>query len=166
MRQVARRLGVQRGQHQERARLSRRDERAGQFAREVKAGIDVDRMHLRPRFVGDGQNVIGLPPRRRGAVHEVRHLPERRPRLRQQRVAGVAAGQVADPRQREFRLRRARCGGCDRIRVRRRTPSARLRRPAPGQWRGRCRCPRRSPAPPRARDRRDCSAGSWCRRLR
>ena len=32
-----------------------RDELAGELASEVKAGIDVDRMHLLPGFPGDGQ---------------------------------------------------------------------------------------------------------------
>ena len=39
----------------------------GEFAREVKARVDIDRMHLPPGLVTHDKNVIGLASRRRGA---------------------------------------------------------------------------------------------------
>ena len=106
MRQVARRRRVQRSQQQERARLPRRDQLKRQLARQMKAGIEIDRMHPLPGFGVDGQRMIGLAPRRRGAVDEMGHLPERGLRVRQQRIAGVASGEIADPRHRQLRPRR------------------------------------------------------------
>ena len=95
----------------------RRDQRARQFAREVKAGVDVDRAHLRPRLVADGHGMIGLAPRRRRAVNEMRHPPDRRLRMRQQRIAGGAIREVADEGKRQFRPRRGFDRLGDRIRV-------------------------------------------------
>ena len=106
MRQVARRAGVQRGQEQERAGLLRRDQFSREFAGEVKAGIDIDRTHLRPGLLADRESVIGLAPRRRGAVNEMRHLANRRPCLRQQRIAHGGIGEVADEGHGQFRPRR------------------------------------------------------------
>ena len=78
MRQVARRAGVQRGQKQERAGLLGCDQRTREVACEMKAGVEVDRMHLRPGLLADRHGVIGLAPRRRRAVNEVRHPPDGR----------------------------------------------------------------------------------------
>ena len=59
-RQVARRTGVERGKEQERAGLIGCDQSSRQFARKVKAGVEVDGMHLLPALVADSQGVIGL----------------------------------------------------------------------------------------------------------
>ena len=76
-----------------------------QFAREVKAGIDIDRAHLFPGLGADGERVIGLAPRRRRAVNEVRHLPDGGLRIGQQRIAGRTLRQISNPRHRQFRPR-------------------------------------------------------------
>jgi hypothetical protein len=47
----------------------------------------------------------------------MRHLSERRACVRQQRIAGRALREVADPRDCELRLRRACGGGLDRVLV-------------------------------------------------
>ena len=117
MRQVARRAGVQRGQEQKRAGLMRGDELSRQFAREMKAGIDIDRPHLLPGLARDRERVIGLAPRRRRAVNEVRHLPHGGLRVGQQRIAGGALCEIAGPCHRQFRPRRSLDGGCDGILV-------------------------------------------------
>jgi hypothetical protein len=72
----------------------------------MKAGIDIDGAHPLPGFGVDRERMIGLAPRRRGAVDEVGDLPECGLRFGQQRVAGLAPGEVADPRHRQLRPRR------------------------------------------------------------
>jgi hypothetical protein len=106
MRQIARRAGMERREQQERAGCFRRDQVAGQFAREVKAALEIDRMHLRPDLGRDGHGVIGLASRRRGAVDEMGHPPERRLRVLQQRLTRGWACEIADPRQRDIRSSR------------------------------------------------------------
>ena len=68
---------MQRSQKQKRAGLVRGDELSREFACEVKAGIDIDRSHLLPGIVTDGQGVIGLAPWRRRTVNEVGDLSDR-----------------------------------------------------------------------------------------
>jgi hypothetical protein len=97
MRQVARRAGMQRGQEQKRAGLMRGDQLSREFAGEVKTRIDIDCAHLVPCCVTDRERMTGLAPWRRRAVNKMRHLPDGRARLRQQRIAGAAFGEIADP---------------------------------------------------------------------
>ena len=117
MRQVARRAGVQRGQEQKRTGLAGRDQFSREFAREVKAGIEVDRAHLLPGRRAHGESVIGLAPRGRSAVNEMGHPPEGGLRGGQQRVARGGIGEVADPGHGEFRPGRVFRGSSDRIRI-------------------------------------------------
>ncbi len=77
----------------------RGDQLTREFADEVKTGIDIDRTHLFPCRVTDRERMIGLAPRRRCAVNEMRHLPDGRARLRQQRIAGTAFREIANPGQ-------------------------------------------------------------------
>ena len=103
MRQVARGAGMQRGQQQEGAGLFVGDQLARQFAREMESGFKVHRMHLRPDLRGDAKRVIGFTPRRRGAVHEMRHTPDGGGSFRQQRIARRGTSEIADPGYRQFR---------------------------------------------------------------
>ena len=112
MRQVARRTRMQRRQQQERAGLLVRDQLTRQLARKMESGLEIDRMHLRPPLGGDGHRMISLAPRRRGAVHEMRHSPDRGLCLGQQRAARRGIGEIADPGHRQFRPGRGfGCGG-------------------------------------------------------
>ena len=83
----------------------------------MKAGIDVDRAHLLPGLAADGERVIGLAPRRRRAVNEVRHLPDRGLRIGQQRIAGGALREIASPCHRQFGPRRRLDRVCERFRI-------------------------------------------------
>jgi len=103
VRQVARRARVERGKEQERAGLIGCDQLARQFAREVKAGTEVDGMHLLPGLVAHSQGVIGLAPRRRRAMDKVRHAPNGCLCGSQQFVAHLAPGEVADERKPQLR---------------------------------------------------------------
>ena len=111
MRQVARLAGVERRQEQDRAGLPAGDEVAGRFAREMEAGVEIDRMHLRPGLRAGGECVIGLAPWRRGAVDDMGHRSKRGTRIRKQRIARGGIGEVSDPRHRQFRVWR-RLHGC------------------------------------------------------
>ena len=144
MRQVARRTRMQRRQQQERAGLLAAIScRASSRAR-WKPASRLTACICAHVSVADGHGVIGLAPRRRGAMHEMRHSPDRRLRLRQQRVARGGIGEIADPWHRQIRPGRCFDGGGNRLRgSHRRTPCARPRPPAPAQWRGRCRSRRR-----------------------
>ena len=79
------------------------DQLSRQFAREMESGFKIHRMHPRPGLRGDAKRVIGFAPRRRGAVHEMRHAPERAGCFRQQRIARGGIGEIADPGHRQFR---------------------------------------------------------------
>ena len=89
-----------------------RDQFSRQRARKVESGLEIDRMHLRPCLGGDSHGMIGLAPRRRSAMHEMRHPPDRGLRLGQQRLARGGIGEIADPGHSQFRAGRGLgCGG-------------------------------------------------------
>src|ERR1700750_2012610 len=96
MRQVARRLGMERGQEQERARRLRRDQLLRQAAREMKACVDIDGMHLPPGLLADGEDVIGFVPWRRSAVYEMGDAAELRFGMGEQRIACGGLPEIAD----------------------------------------------------------------------
>ena len=100
VRQVTRRFGVQRRQEQERAGLFCRDKFSRKFAREVKPGLDIDRPHPFPGLFTDGQCMVRLAARRRGAVDEMRDLPDGGDCIRKERLACLGIGQITDPRHR------------------------------------------------------------------
>ena len=108
---------MQRGQQQERARLFVGDQLSRQFAREIKSGFKVHRMHPRPYLGGNAERVIGLAPRRRGAVHEMRHAPDGGGSFRQQRIARRGIGEIANPGDRQLRPRRGLDGRRHRVAV-------------------------------------------------
>jgi hypothetical protein len=82
---------VKRGEHQERARLTGRNQLASKLARKVKTCIDIDSTHPLPGLCGHRQRVVGFVPLRGRAVHEVRDLPDGRLCGSQQIVACAAA---------------------------------------------------------------------------
>jgi hypothetical protein len=102
MRQVARRARMQRGEEQHRTGLLGRDQPFRELARQMKAGIEINRMHLGPGPAIDGKRVIGFAPRRRCAVHEMRDASQLAVGGRKQRVAGLDPREIADPRHRQL----------------------------------------------------------------
>jgi hypothetical protein len=94
-----------------------RDQRTGEFTREVKAGVQIDRAHLFPGLSADGKSVIGLAPRRRSAVDEVRHPSNGGSRVGQQPIAGGAICEIADPGHGKVRPGRGFGSSSDRIRI-------------------------------------------------